>query len=94
MRGWHTAKHGTHTALRATPSTGERRRVDVKLGLAETASGDGTAGVGDLLERSLCGGEVVDEAAERGVLSSGELVDDRLEDEGRVAGPGVEIVRV
>ena len=82
------------TALRTSPSVGEGRLVDVELGLSETASGDGAAGIADLLESRLGRGELVDQGAQRVVLAGGELVNERLEDERRVAGPGVEIVRV
>ena len=80
------------TALRTSPSVGEGRLVDVELGLAETTGGHTTTGVRDLLDPRLGCSEVVDMTAERRVLACGELVHDGLEDEGRVAGPGVEVV--
>ena len=80
------------TTLGATPRAREGGLVDVELGLAETAAGDGAAGVGHLLEDGLGRSEVVDQTAEGGVGAGGELVDKGLEDEGRVAGPGVEVV--
>ena len=82
------------TTLGATPGVRERGLVDVELGLAEAASRDGARRVGDLLEDGLGGDEVVDGRAEGGVGAGGELVDEGLVDEGRVAGPGVEVVRV
>ena len=82
------------TALRTSPSVGEGRLVDVELGLSETAGGDGAAGITDLLESRLGRGELVDQRAQRVVLAGGELVNERLEDERRVAGPCVEVVGV
>lgn len=92
---WHNSQSvEILTALGATPGTGERGLVDVELRLAEAASADGSTRVRDLLKGGLRAGEHVDEAAQRGVLARGELVDECLEDEGRVTGPGEEVVRV
>ncbi len=77
-----------------TPGVGKRGLVDVELGLAETAGADGSAGVRDLLEDGLRAREAVDQPAKCRVLSGSELVDECLEDKGRVAGPGVQVVRV
>ena len=78
--------------MRAAPRTSECGLVDVELGLAETAAGDRATGVGHLLEDGLGRSEVVDQTAEGGVGAGGELVDKGLEDEGRVAGPSIEVV--
>ena len=80
--------------MRATPCSSESGLVDVELGLAETAGADCAAGVRHLLKGGLRGGKFINKGAERRVFAGGELVNERLEDERRVAGPGVEIVRV
>lgn len=85
---------GGAVALGTAPRTGERGLVDVELGLAEAPGRDGPARVWDLLERRLCVHEEVDEGAQGVVLGERVLVDETLEDEGRVADPGVEVVWV
>ena len=84
----------THTTLRTAPRPSKGSLVDVELGLSETASAYGTAGVVDLLNDRLGGSEVVDKATKRVVLAANELVDERLERERRVSGPSIEVVRV
>ena len=79
-------------ALRTTPGAFKGGFVDVKLWLAEATGGDGAAWVGDLLDVRLCLYEGVDEGAEGCILTECVLVDERLEHEGGVADPRVEIV--
>ena len=83
-----------HTVLWASPGTSERGLVDVELGFPKSTGRDGTAGVGYLLEECLGGDEVVYQGAQSCVLARSVLVDDSLEDERRIARPGVQIVGV
>lgn len=77
---------GRTVALRTTPRVRKGCFVCVKLGFAETTCRDGAARVGELLYGCLCVYKCVDEGV-RGVL-----VDEKLESEGRIAGPSVEII--
>lgn len=82
------------TTLRTTPSASEGSLIDVELWLSKATCAHGTTRVVNLLDDRLGSREVVDEATERVVLAAHELVDERLECERRVSGPGVEVVGV
>ena len=82
------------TTLRTSPCAGKGSFVGIELGLPKAAGADRPRGVGRLLENSLGSGEVVDQTTKRGILASGELVDDSFEHERGVAGPGVEVIGV
>ena len=80
--------------MRAAPRTSECGLVDVELGFPETPSADSAGRVGRLLENRLGRGKVIDQAPEGSIFAGGELVNERLEHERRVARPCVQVVRV
>ena len=82
------------TPLGTSPRASEGGLVDVELGLAQAAAADGARGVRGLLEDGLRRDELVDERAEGGVGARRVLVDDGLEHERGVTGPGVRVVGV
>ena len=82
------------TTLGATPSTSERSFVDIEFRFSESTGTNRPARVRDLLYDRLGRDEFVDESAKGGILPRSELVDDEFEDEGRVSGPGEQVVRI
>lgn len=79
--------------LRSTPSTGERCKVDLELGLSKTSGAKTTTRVIDCLQLGLSADVLLDERLQR-LVTSNELVHKCLEHESRVTSPGVEVLIV
>jgi len=77
-----------------TPRIGEGGLVDVELGFAQAATGHSAAGVGHLLEKLLGFEKLIDLPTQRRVFPADNFFGDRLENQGSVTDPGVEVVRV
>ena len=82
------------TSLRTTPRTKKRGPVYVEFGLAEAIFTRSTARVGGLLDAALDGDVCVDEIAQGDIVARDKVLYEELEDESRVACPGIQVVWV
>ena len=80
--------------MRATPSTSVSSEVNVELGFTQSTRAHTSTGVRNLLLSSIRSDKVINLSTKRIVLSTGEDVNDGLENKGRVTGPGEEVRRV
>lgn len=84
---------GRAITLGTTPGTSERGPVHIVLGLSESRSvGKNTRGVGDSLQLGLGSDVLLDEGLQ-GLVAGNKALDQDLEGQGGVAGPGEEIYR-
>ena len=76
--------------LRPSPRPGKGRLVDIELGFTQSTRRQVSRGVANALDDGLRGNVVLDGGEEVGV-SIPEEIDQGLDDEARVTGPGVEV---